>query len=60
LVIDTPRAAELPVGAVLYGVPWHVCPTVALYDKAVIVHGKRAMEVWPIAARGRALKGEKF
>lgn len=60
LVIETPRAPELGVGSVLYGVPWHICPTVALYDKAVVVHGKRAMEAWPIAARGRGLEGEKF
>jgi D-serine deaminase-like pyridoxal phosphate-dependent protein len=60
LVIETSLAADLPIGAVLYGVPWHICPTVSLYDKAVVAHGKRAMEVWPIAARGRALQGEKF
>jgi D-threonine aldolase len=60
LVIETPRADELGVGSLLYGIPWHICPTVALYDKAVVVHGRRAMEVWAIAARGRALHGEKF
>ena len=60
LVIESPSAFEFGVGALLYGVPWHVCPTVALYDKAVIAHGNRAMEVWPVTARGRALKGEKF
>jgi D-serine deaminase-like pyridoxal phosphate-dependent protein len=60
LVIETPRAAELPVGSVLYGVPWHVCPTVALYDRAVVVQGQRATEAWPIVARGRALAGENF
>jgi 3-hydroxy-D-aspartate aldolase len=60
LVIETPRGADMGIGALLYGVPWHACTTVALYDKAVIVHGARAMEVWPIVARGRSLKGEKF
>ncbi|HTA88862.1 MAG TPA: D-TA family PLP-dependent enzyme [Polyangiaceae bacterium] len=59
LVIETPSASELSVGSLLYGVPWHVCPTVALYDKALVVHGKRATEAWPIT-RGRSLRGEKF
>ena len=30
LVLETPRAAEFKIGDVLYGVPWHICPTVAL------------------------------
>ena len=60
LLIETPRAVELGVGSVLYGVPWHICSTVALYDKAVIVRGARAEEAWPIVARGRGLEGEKF
>ncbi len=60
LVIETPRAVELRVGSVLYGVPWHICPTVALYDKAVVVRGARAVEEWDIVARGRGLRGERL
>jgi len=55
LVIESARAAELPVGSALYAVPWHICPTVALYDEAVVVRGTRADERWPITARGRSL-----
>jgi len=60
LVIETARASELDVGSVLYGVPWHICPTVALYDRAVVVEGGRATGVWPIDARGRSITGDPF
>jgi D-serine deaminase-like pyridoxal phosphate-dependent protein len=54
LVVETPRAAELPVGACLYGQPWHICPTVALHDEAVVVRDRRAVERWRIT-RGRRI-----
>jgi D-serine deaminase-like pyridoxal phosphate-dependent protein len=55
LVLETDRAAAFPVGSVLYGVPWHVCPTVALHDQAVVVRAGRADGHWRVTARGRAL-----
>ena len=36
LVLETDRAGDFPVGTAVYGVPWHVCPTVALYNEAVV------------------------
>ena len=56
LVVDTDRADEFEVGDALYGIPWHVCPTVALHQEAVAIDG--AGEVigrWPIVARDRRL-----
>lgn len=41
------------VGDVLYALPIHVCPTVALYDHLTVVHGRRAADHWPVAARKR-------
>jgi D-serine deaminase-like pyridoxal phosphate-dependent protein len=55
LVLETPRAADYPVGTVLYGVPFHVCPTVALHDRAVVVRDGHAAEHWQVAARARTL-----
>ena len=55
LVLETDRAANFPVGSVLYGVPWHVCPTVALYNDAVVVREGRADGCWQVAARARTL-----
>jgi D-serine deaminase-like pyridoxal phosphate-dependent protein len=55
LVLETPRAGDFPVGTALYGVPWHVCPTVALHDRAVVVREGRAAERWDVVARARTL-----
>lgn len=55
LVIDTPFAADFPVGTVLHGIPRHVCPTVALYSEATVVRDGRAAETWPILARARRI-----
>ena len=55
LVIETGRAEEFPVGACLYGIPWHVCPTVALHSEAVVVKNGEAKLRWKITARDRAL-----
>jgi len=54
LVLDT-GGPDLHVGDVLYGIPWHICPTVALYDEAVVVRDGCAVDRWPIAARGRRI-----
>ncbi len=55
LVIATPRAGEFTPGDCLYGLPWHICPTVALHAEALVIeHGKPATR-WPVAARERRL-----
>lgn len=56
LVVKTSRAASLNVGDVLYGTPWHVCPTVALYNEARIITGGVHTNTWRIA-RGRKVPG---
>jgi len=55
LVIETNRANEFGVGACLYGIPWHICPTVALHAEAVVIKEGRAEDRWKIAARDRKL-----
>jgi D-serine deaminase-like pyridoxal phosphate-dependent protein len=55
LVIETPRAGEFSVGAALYGIPWHVCPTVALHSEAAVVKAGRVEGNWKIEARARRL-----
>jgi D-threonine aldolase len=55
LVLETGRATDFPVGSAIYGVPWHVCPTVALYNDAVVVRDGRADGRWQVAARARTL-----
>ena len=55
LAIETSHAAEFSVGDALYGVPFHVCPTVALHREAVVIENGRATQRWTVAARDRKL-----
>lgn len=55
LVFESAAAPSLNVGDVLYGIPWHVCPTVALHSEAVVVRDHRAVDCWRITARDRRL-----
>ena len=55
LVLETPRAAELNIGDVLYGVPWHICPTVAVHSYANVVRDGRVVEKWKVTGRERIL-----
>ncbi|MSU70440.1 MAG: D-TA family PLP-dependent enzyme [Opitutaceae bacterium] len=55
LVVETPRAREYPIGTAIYGIPRHICPTVALYDEVFVVRDERAVETWPVIARARRI-----
>jgi len=55
LVVETDHANEIELGTCLYGVPWHICPTVALHSEAVVVRDGRAHERWEVVARNRRL-----
>jgi D-threonine aldolase len=55
LVVETPEAEKWSVGDVLYGVPRHICPTVALHDFCYPVENGAAGEPWPIEARRRKI-----
>ena len=53
LPIDLPDGAVLPdLGASLYLVPRHVCPTVNNFDHAVIAEGGHVRQAEPVSARG--------
>ncbi len=55
LVIETKYADRFAVGDCLFGVPRHICPTVALYSEASVVRDGRVTERWRILARDRRL-----
>lgn len=42
-------------GDVFYGVPYHICPTVALYEEAAVCRQHRAEGAWPILSRKRMI-----
>ncbi|HYK47755.1 MAG TPA: D-TA family PLP-dependent enzyme [Parafilimonas sp.] len=55
LVLKVPDASKFRVGDVLYGVPIHICPTVALYEKAVVVENNEAIDEWRVIARDKKI-----
>ena len=55
LVVKVSDSAAWRVGDVWYGVPVHICPTVALYDSAVIVENNKVTDNWKVIARSRRI-----
>lgn len=55
LVLKFPGKNDWKVGDVLYGVPVHICPTVALYDTAVIIKDNEVIDNWKVIARARKI-----
>jgi D-threonine aldolase len=53
--VETPHAADWHIGDVVYAVPTHVCPTVALHRRACVVEDNRFIGTWEIASRDRKL-----
>jgi len=55
LVVESASAPRLSVGDALLGVPWHVCPTVALHAEAVLIERSKVTGACPIEARARKI-----
>jgi D-serine deaminase-like pyridoxal phosphate-dependent protein len=55
LVVEAGTGHGYRIGDVFYGVPYHICPTVALYERAITVEGGRATGEWKNVARDRII-----
>jgi D-serine deaminase-like pyridoxal phosphate-dependent protein len=55
LVVEVKDWQNLHVGDVLYGVPYHICPSVALYDEAVVVQNGNVIDKWNVVARKKKI-----
>ena len=55
LVVATGEDHNYKVGDVLYGLPYHICPTCALYEKAFIVENAKVIGEWKMIARDRRI-----
>lgn len=55
LVVEVKDSENILVGDVLYGIPYHVCPTVALYDEAVVVENGNVIDKWNVVARKKKI-----
>ena len=56
LVLEVPNSAKYNIGDVFYGVPKHICPTVALYEKAYVIENHEMVTTWNVIARNRTIK----
>ncbi len=55
LVADAGEGHGLKVGDVFYGLPHHVCPTVALYERAITIENGNISGEWKTIARDRKI-----
>jgi D-serine deaminase-like pyridoxal phosphate-dependent protein len=55
LVVDAGEGHDYRIGDVLYGLPIHICPTVALYERAITIEDGVISGEWMNSARDRKL-----
>ncbi|HWZ02414.1 MAG TPA: D-TA family PLP-dependent enzyme [Mucilaginibacter sp.] len=55
LVAEAGKGHKYKVGDVLYGLPYHVCPTVALYERAITIENHKITGEWKNIARDRKI-----
>lgn len=55
LVLQVNKDHQYKTGDVLYGIPVHICPTCALYERALIVEDGKVRGEWKIIARDRKI-----
>jgi D-threonine aldolase len=55
LIMEVPKDHNFKVGDILYALPIHICPTVALYDRAVIIRNGEVHDKWRVIARDRQI-----
>jgi len=55
LVVEAGAGHGYRIGDVFYGVPYHICPTVALYERAITIEEGRATGEWKNLARDRRI-----
>lgn len=55
LVAEVDESHQFRIGDLLYGIPYHVCPTIALYERAVTIEGHKISGEWKNIARDRKI-----
>jgi D-serine deaminase-like pyridoxal phosphate-dependent protein len=55
LVLNAGKDHAYKAGDILYGVPVHICPTVALYENVITVENGKISGQWPTIARNRKI-----
>lgn len=55
LVVQTNEVNSFEPGQTLLAFPYHICPTVALYDYALVMSQGRIIDEWKVTARKRKI-----
>jgi len=55
-VIKVEEWSKFKVGDILYGIPYHICPTINLHDEVSVIENGKKVDAWEITARKRKLK----
>lgn len=55
LVVEAGKDHHYKIGDVLYGLPYHVCPTIALYERAITIENHYISGEWRNIARDRKI-----
>jgi len=55
LVLETNEHHSYKVGDIFYGLPYHVCPTVALYERVFTIENGKVTGEWKTVSRDRKL-----
>ena len=55
LVVEAGKDHQYKIGDVLYGLPYHICPTVALYESAIAIEHNTITGEWKNIARDRKI-----
>jgi D-serine deaminase-like pyridoxal phosphate-dependent protein len=55
MVIRTAASDKYKTGDPLYGIPWHICPTVDRHDTVYVVNDHKVTGQWNVEARKRTI-----
>jgi D-serine deaminase-like pyridoxal phosphate-dependent protein len=55
LIVETAEAERYKPGDVVFALPSHICPTVALHRDALVAEGGKVVGRWAVASRDRVL-----
>lgn len=53
MVISTSDAQKWKIGDLIFAIPYHICPSMALHDKVMAIEEGTYQAFWPIPARDR-------
>lgn len=55
MVVRAGADHDFQIGDILFALPWHICPTVALYQQATCIESQKISGAWDIVQRTNSL-----